>query len=237
VVVATAIGSQQQSLVSNEARKIWVLDDTEPECEDPSWDGSVVENAGSLYLPVSVPGGLVEAELYNTKNLLSQGVFDAAFNDITADFTVSGVDGDVTYTYAGAGPAPEFVHLKVAAAGPGSSSFFLRVQNDCTTIDIDPVLNLTVSDRFALNGNYPNPFSGSTTISFDVVREGNVTVAVYDVLGQLIKTLAATDLQSGRHDVIWDGTASSGATVASGLYLYRITSGEQSQTRHMTLIR
>jgi hypothetical protein len=237
VVVARFTDNTQTVVTSNEARKLW----TDIDCVDPSWDGSVTYDAGMAYLTIMVPGGVVEAELYNTENLTSLGVFDAAFNDITGDFATDGSGGNIKYTYNGAGPAPEVINLKVAAPNAGSSRFFLRVSNGCTTVDIDPVITVDVetdvADDFVVFQNFPNPFSTSTTISFEIASSENVNVSVYDVLGQRVRTILSTNLPSGQHDVKWDGRSDSGEAVSSGIYLYRVESGSHTSTRTMTLLK
>ncbi|MFH1754554.1 MAG: FlgD immunoglobulin-like domain containing protein, partial [Candidatus Latescibacterota bacterium] len=94
--------------------------------------------------------------------------------------------------------------------------------------------------------NYPNPFNPSTTISFELpgmMRPGGITsaapvhLAVYDVRGRLVKTLVSGDLTAGPHRVRWDGTNNSGSGVSSGIYFYRIVSGNWSNTKKMVLIR
>jgi hypothetical protein len=96
-----------------------------------------------------------------------------------------------------------------------------------------------------LRQNYPNPFNPSTTISFELPgkmqAEGSSTahvhLAVYDVSGRLVKTLVSTNLIPGPHKVMWDGTNNNGNNVSSGIYFYRIVSGNWISTKKMVLIR
>jgi len=76
---------------------------------------------------------------------------------------------------------------------------------------------------FALEQNQPNPFNPSTTIRFGLPAEGAVVLAVYSATGQLVRTLVDETLTAGAHDVAWNGLDERGRTVASGVYLYRIT--------------
>lgn len=105
--------------------------------------------------------------------------------------------------------------------------------------------------RAALFQNYPNPFNPATSIEFEVpsasidapIGAGRanglvpVTVAVYDLRGALVKTLASGVYAPGRHRVVWDGTNASGMRVATGVYFYRMQTNETSYTRKMVLIR
>lgn len=238
VVVARFMNSDQELITSNVANKTWVRTS---DCVDPSWDGSVTYNDDMAYLTIHVPGGVVEAELYNTNNLSSLGIFDESFNDITGDFTVVGSGGDVKYTYNGTDPAPEVINMKIAANAEGPSRFFVRVSNNCTTVDIDPVINVDVetevADQFVVFQNYPNPFRTSTTISFQIATADQVNVSVYDVLGKRVRTIVSEEMVSGQHHVQWDGRTDSGDPASSGIYLYRVETGKYSKTHSMTLLK
>lgn len=75
---------------------------------------------------------------------------------------------------------------------------------------------------YELAQNYPNPFNPSTSIGFTLREAGDVKLAVYDLNGQLVKTLLAGNLPAGRHNVIWNATNANGAKVASGVYFYKL---------------
>jgi len=94
-----------------------------------------------------------------------------------------------------------------------------------------------VPDVFTLQQNVPNPFNPNTTISFCLHRPGHVTVEVLNVNGQLVRTLVIGVQSAGSHNVTWDGRNSTGQQVASGEYLYRLSTEEFSQTRKMVLLR
>ncbi|MCK4656742.1 MAG: T9SS type A sorting domain-containing protein, partial [candidate division Zixibacteria bacterium] len=85
--------------------------------------------------------------------------------------------------------------------------------------------------------NYPNPFNPSTTIRFYLSDRGVVDLAVYNILGRKVATLVESDVDAGWQEVIWDGTSSSGDKVASGIYFYRLTSGEFIETKKMLLLK
>jgi hypothetical protein len=90
---------------------------------------------------------------------------------------------------------------------------------------------------FALHQNYPNPFNPTTTIAFSLVQAGEVSLEVFNTLGQKVKTLFAGRLPKGRHTVEWDATNHRGEKVASGVYFYRLASAEKSHTRKMVLLK
>lgn len=88
-----------------------------------------------------------------------------------------------------------------------------------------------------LRQNVPNPFNPTTSIAFEVVTAGNVTLRVFDARGQLVRTLVDADHQLGAYAVTWDGTDDGGAAVPSGQYFYRICQGDRSDTRRMILAK
>ncbi len=90
---------------------------------------------------------------------------------------------------------------------------------------------------FSLEQNYPNPFNPSTTLSFSTATSGPARLAIYNTKGQLIRTLVAADLGSGKHSVPWNGLDDNGHGVSSGVYLYRLDVKGQSITRRMLLMK
>lgn len=96
-----------------------------------------------------------------------------------------------------------------------------------------------VPGRFVLEQNYPNPFNPETTISFELVEgaRAQVSLVVYNILGEAVRTLVQGALGPGRHQYTWDGRNQRGHFVASGLYLYRLRVGDHVQTRRMVLLK
>lgn len=94
-----------------------------------------------------------------------------------------------------------------------------------------------VVSAYKLNSNYPNPFNPSTTISFNLPRNEHVEVSVYAIDGTKVATLVNETMSEGGHQVVWMGKDSNGASVASGAYLYRLTTPSFSETRVMTLLK
>jgi hypothetical protein len=89
-----------------------------------------------------------------------------------------------------------------------------------------------------IEGNYPNPFNPSTTISFSLPASSSVSLSVYNLKGQLVRTLLSnTDLSSGKHSVIWDGLDNHGRSVSSGVYFCRLSSGSSHAIRKMLLAK
>ena len=85
--------------------------------------------------------------------------------------------------------------------------------------------------------NHPNPFNPQTTIRFDWPQSGRVELSLYNLSGQLVKTLVDEVYPAGSYSLQWDGTDQRGRAVASGLYLYRLERGRQVETRKLLLLR
>ncbi|MBN1540707.1 Ig-like domain-containing protein [candidate division KSB1 bacterium] len=83
--------------------------------------------------------------------------------------------------------------------------------------------------------NYPNPFNPETTIAFELPRTLHVSLAIFNISGQLVDILCAEELSPGYHKRVWRGTDRQGVSVPSGVYLYRLTTPEQSLTRKLLL--
>lgn len=94
------------------------------------------------------------------------------------------------------------------------------------------LINSEIPNTFSLSQNYPNPFNPVTKIRFDVPRSENVMIKVYDMLGKEITTLVNQQLQPGTYETDWDATGYS-----SGIYYYKMISGNFTQTKIMVLVK
>ena len=92
-------------------------------------------------------------------------------------------------------------------------------------------------EQFIVVKNYPNPFNSSTTISFSLPDPGIVSVTVYNLNGQKVKTLAFSWFPAGKNSIIWDSTSDTGLESASGMYFYRVSAGDSERTGKMLLLR
>ena len=85
--------------------------------------------------------------------------------------------------------------------------------------------------------NYPNPFNPSTTINFDMPAAGHANLSIYNVKGQLVKTLVNDNQPVGRRSFTWNGTDKDNRPVSSCLYFYRLTANGSTETKKMMLIK
>ncbi|HPR18437.1 MAG TPA: FlgD immunoglobulin-like domain containing protein, partial [Candidatus Cloacimonadota bacterium] len=90
----------------------------------------------------------------------------------------------------------------------------------------------------ALYQNSPNPFNPETTITFSVTQSSAfATLEIFNMKGQKVKTLVNTTLSAGRHAIVWNGEDDDGKVVSSGIYFYKLRSGDFQKTRKMLLLK
>ncbi|MBN1352312.1 VCBS repeat-containing protein [candidate division KSB1 bacterium] len=90
---------------------------------------------------------------------------------------------------------------------------------------------------FRLYSNYPNPFNPTTRIAFYLPVSDNISIRIYNVSGEMIRTLVSQKMEQGYHSVIWDGTDHQQNLVSSGLYFYRMATTSFKQIRKMMLVK
>jgi hypothetical protein len=103
--------------------------------------------------------------------------------------------------------------------------------------DVDDDQGSILPRDFQLGQNYPNPFNPSTTIDYNLPRQGHVTIEVFNTLGQRVQILVDGEQSAGSHSVIWNGANESGQAVATGVYFYRLKTDNRVKTRKMLLLR
>jgi hypothetical protein len=87
-------------------------------------------------------------------------------------------------------------------------------------------------EKYSLSQNYPNPFNPSTTIKFDLAKNGFVSIKIYDVLGREIKSLVNDNLNKGSYEISFNA-----GDISSGVYFYKMVSGDFSQIKRMMLLK
>jgi hypothetical protein len=90
---------------------------------------------------------------------------------------------------------------------------------------------------FALSNNYPNPFNPSTKIDYSVPKDGMVSLLVFNVLGQRVRTLLNGPMAAGQYSITWDGRNDAGSTLSSGVYFYRLQAGDMAIVKKMLLLK
>jgi glucuronoarabinoxylan endo-1,4-beta-xylanase len=103
---------------------------------------------------------------------------------------------------------------------------------------IGPVTSIEPHDNirpttFELGQNYPNPFSSSTAIPYELSKESHIQVTIFDVLGRVVRKFDGQEHSAGLHNVVWDGRNNFGHRVAMGTYFYRLDANGESLVRKM----
>jgi hypothetical protein len=94
-----------------------------------------------------------------------------------------------------------------------------------------------VPDSYSLSQNYPNPFNPSTVIKFGMPTAGRARIEIFNVLGASVAVVFDGQETAGEHQVVWDGRTSDGNPTASGVYFYRLTADNYTETRKMMLLK
>lgn len=123
---------------------------------------------------------------------------------------------------------------KVAAVDihGNESDYALLCPGDATGDDPMPVPDVTFLDQ-----NFPNPFNPNTTIAFGLKTGGFVSLSIYNAAGQLVAQLINDSRPAGQYATVWNGKVQNGSSAASGIYFYRLVTGDFTQTRKMVLLR
>jgi hypothetical protein len=148
---------------------------------------------------------------------------------------------------------PDLNSYSKAISGLSAGSYYWRVKatsangkySSYSKIAVFSVKNITaVSNKngslpknFAVSQNFPNPFNPSTLIDYSLPVSSLVSIKIYNVLGQEVKTLVNSRLQAGNYTAQWNGENNSGRTVASGVYIYRVEAGQYVKTMKMMLLK
>jgi len=115
--------------------------------------------------------------------------------------------------------------LKIIA---GDRSYVLQMLEDILA---------DIPEEFALGQNYPNPFNPITNINFSVPRTGTVSLVIYNIMGQKIKTLVSGNMKYGYHTVNWNGLDQLGRQVSSGVYFSELRAKGFRQTKKMLMLK
>jgi hypothetical protein len=127
--------------------------------------------------------------------------------------------------------------------GNGNRDFYMIKTNSAGYLGIETggTDESGIPVAYSLSQNFPNPFNPMTTITFEIPGNADgrelLSLTIYDIRGKLVRELINSTLKPGKHLVVWDGLDDGGRKVQSGLYLYRLKTGESFLTRKMTVLK
>jgi hypothetical protein len=149
------------------------------------------------------------------------GGTDASMMITTGPYTVAPGDSAIAAFAITGGTSLTILQTNAAAA---LAKYATRV-----SVADDPV---NQPNNFSLAQNYPNPFNAKTTISFNLAQNGHVKLETFDLLGRRMATLIDANFMAGQHTAIWDCSK-----VPSGVYFYKLSDGQNSLAKKMTLLK
>ena len=145
--------------------------------------------------------------------------------------TVSEGDLGVTLVFRSIEEIEESL-VEVMAGGVQDGSYGLNRITDPVAIRVE-----TRPEVYALENNFPNPFNPETTIKYQLPDANEVTLEVFNMLGQVVRTMVDREFQNaGRYSYQWDATNDSGQPLSSGIYFYRVTAGGEFQSHKKMLL-
>lgn len=144
------------------------------------------------------------------------------------NFAVGDLDGDGD---------DEIVYTGTARGASSGDVQPITVLNYNGAVGIDDELSNNAPTGYELSQNYPNPFNPNTTISFTIPTSENVSLTIYNVRGQVVKTLVNDSRSAGTHNIQWDGLNNFGQKVASGIYIYTLRTSNFVESKKMTMLK
>ncbi|HLX11315.1 MAG TPA: T9SS type A sorting domain-containing protein [Bacteroidota bacterium] len=156
----------------------------------------------------------------------------------TPDGVMHSTDNGATWVRLSSGLDDDNVRAAVISNGGVSAKYsFLATQFSIyrsvqTITSVKSRLEGSRPATYQLEQNYPNPFNPSTEIQFSLPHAARVTLKIYDILGQEVATLLDATRQAGKHSATWNANG-----CASGVYYYRLSSADFTETKKLLLVR
>ncbi|MBT4613063.1 MAG: T9SS type A sorting domain-containing protein [Gemmatimonadetes bacterium] len=196
-----------------------------------------------LLAPGDGSGGLLVADGVNVKRLDERGDVVMTYDLPGRDswFAIN-LDPDGNSVWATDAESDQVVRFHIGSgvvqgsftAGGGNTVFGVCLKGEITAA----VQSATaLPSVYGIAQNAPNPFNPETQISYQLPEAGDVTLSIFNLLGQQIHTLVSDHRSAGVHTVTWSGRDASGQAVSSGVYFYRFESTGLTETRRMLLLK
>ncbi len=172
------------------------------------------------------------AKFYLYEDKLKAKIWEGDPIDEPQDWMIAAVD-------TAARVSGKFSMFAILGAPPGGDEVLIDDVVVQGFGDLTPVETLSpaVPDEFELEQNYPNPFNPETVIRFSLTRPAFTSLEVYTLMGRRVRTLVWGMQQAGTYKIVFDGRDDFGAPLPSGVYFYRLTSGNQVATKKMLLMK
>ncbi len=201
------------------------------------YTGSVLSLAAysNTVQKIQEPQGVLTGFVRNQNNLpisgavITAGSFTTTTN-ASGSYTLTINTGTYSVTCTATGyQAQTLTNITINANQTTTQNFTMQ-----PTVANQDIVEVTAT---ALKGNFPNPFNPATMINYDVKVAAPVRIDIYNLKGQLIRTLVNEVKANGHHQILWDGKDNNGCLVASGVYHYRMRAGAYKADRMMMLMK
>jgi len=126
-----------------------------------------------------------------------------------------------------------FDGFELTPSSGGPRMMHLSISEELVGVDGE----VAIPKEFALHNNYPNPFNPVTNITYDIASATDVTLEIYNVMGQRVRTLAQGSHEPGRYRIMWNATNDYGQSLSSGMYIYRIQAGDFVSVKKLILMK
>ncbi len=175
--------------------------------------------------------------LISQKITLGKGTWFSIEGDTARLIPGSTVDLPITF-FANESDTILTANLLLKSMNPNLSDLIVPVKFVVNAVATSVAEKISgVIDEFELEQNFPNPFNPTTTIAFKIARTTDVSIKIFNTLGQEITTLVSGKMNSGVYRLQWNGKDSIGTIVASGVYIVKMRAGEISLSRKIILLR
>jgi len=187
---------------------------------------------------------------YNVEDSISGGAYSEQIKwaHISGGVNEESAIGADVSTYAGIGPvdipAGDSVSFGIVVLAASSAPEMDYVAGEMKNFwdthfpeDLGNETDASLPYEFALHQNYPNPFNPVTNIRFDIPEESHVSMDIYNLVGQKVRTLFSGNVEAGFHSVQWNGTNDDGEELASGMYIYRMRSNKFTSVKKLVLMK
>lgn len=223
-----------------------------------SFEAVSEDNVGQIYLPFSVSDASTDKKVTSVEFIIIYDEEELDYQSFKGSVEGEGVfvnaskvdDGIAKFVFASgegidkSSEIGKFI-LKKNVINPVSEITSVYRVNDGDpqegpTFKMDAITDVEEEElpsEYDLTQNYPNPFNPTTTINYAIPEASYVTVKIYNMLGQEVKTLVAEEMTAGKYNIAWNGRNEAGQKVSSGTYIYRIVAGDFVQAKKMILLK
>jgi len=167
---------------------------------------------------------VVDHNIESTRDLIGYNVY--------LDSDLQGDTSDLVWEFTDLENGVEYM-VGVEAVYDEGISDLVEISFTYTGVEGDDIVIIATK----LHGNYPNPFNPVTNIAYSIKTAGRVTIEVYNLRGQLVKTLVNEVKETGAYTALWNGKDNSNKSVSSGVYFYKMKTQDYNSTRKMILMK